>query len=386
MKNFNSVNKQIELKLIKEGNTLAESGPITVLPDSVETFLFDDTPTGLSQIELFPKDDLAVDNTAYISAPLKKKVNVLLITNEVRSNLENALRASKDLSVNVVNPPVLTLNTQGNRIEPFAHDAIIIHNINNVGARTGILPGTYQDISNFVKGGGVFIQTAQSDLLAFDVADTSPVNWGTLESQNKKVCVDIVNEITKEFQNNVCFATAAQYFTATPKQNAQVLARIGDQPTFVVAPLGRGTVFYYGILDEQSDFRSLPSYPIFWNTLINFLTEAEDITDFNTNTGRTLAVNEQRVTTPSGTLTTSKLFFDEAGLYEFGGKTVAANVLDSEESDVTKGSVLEDDSESTQALRAHTLEENFSVSAGILLLVFLLLLFELWYIKQRGDF
>ncbi|HJO02307.1 MAG TPA: BatA and WFA domain-containing protein, partial [Candidatus Woesearchaeota archaeon] len=147
VKNFNSIRKQISLKLIKDGGVIADSGDIEVLPNSIESFMFDDTPTGVSKIELNPKDDLDVDNVVYISAPLKKKVNVLLITNNKDTNLENALLASRDIALNVVNPPVLTLNTYGERIEPFEHDVIVIHNINNIGKRDGILPGTFQDLS-----------------------------------------------------------------------------------------------------------------------------------------------------------------------------------------------------------------------------------------------
>ena len=52
VKNFNSVSKNIDLRLIKDGSVIAESGSIEVLPNSIETFVFDDTPTGISKIEL----------------------------------------------------------------------------------------------------------------------------------------------------------------------------------------------------------------------------------------------------------------------------------------------------------------------------------------------
>ena len=55
VKNFDSVKKQIKLKLIKDKNVIADSGAIEVLPNSVETFMFDDTPTGASKIELEPR-------------------------------------------------------------------------------------------------------------------------------------------------------------------------------------------------------------------------------------------------------------------------------------------------------------------------------------------
>ena len=147
VKNFNPVSKQVNLKLVKDGKTISESGKFSVIPNSVETFVFDDTPAGLSQIELEPKDDLMVDNAIYISAPIKQKISVLLITNSRNTYLENALLSSRDVSLNIVNPPVLTVNTHGERIEPFKSDVIIINKINNVGGRDGILPGTFQGLS-----------------------------------------------------------------------------------------------------------------------------------------------------------------------------------------------------------------------------------------------
>ncbi len=385
VKNFNSVKKQINLKLIKDKDILAESGKIDVLPNSIESFLFDDTPTGVSKIELEPKDDLDVDNVAYISAPLKKRVNVLLITNRRNTNLENALLASRDIELNIVNPPVLTVNTNGDRIEPFAHDVIVVHNINNVGKRDGILPGTFQDLSNYVKTGGKLIITAQDDLIQFNKVDLDIVDLKKLFQDTQRVCIDVVNEITKQFENDICFSTVSQYFNATAKEGANVIASIIDTPVLAVKEHFKGKIFYYGIIDEASDFRTLPSYPIFWNSLINFMAETEDIKDFNTKTGKVVTINQQRVKTPSSSLTASKVIFDEVGIYEFDNKKFAVNLLDEAESSVTGASALEEESESGKVLKEQSTERNFSLSALILLGVFLLMGFEVFYIKRRGD-
>ena len=385
IKNFNPVNKQINLKLMRGKEVIAESGKIDVLPNSVETFLFDDTPAGVSRIVLEPEDDLNVDNVAYISAPLKKKVNVLLITNRRNTNLENAFLASRDISLNVVNPPVLTLNTGGDKIEPFEHDVIVVHSINNVGNRDGILPGTFQDISIFVKNGGKLIITAQNDLDKFNKADLDIVNLDKLLDDTRKVCVDIINVMTKQFENDICFSTVSNYFSAEPLEGTNVIASIGDIPVFAVKEHFKGKIFYYGIIDSASDFKTLPSYPIFWNSLVNFMAETEDIRDFNSKTGKIVAIDEQRVKTPSTSLTTSKVLFDEVGIYEFNNKKFGVNLLDDKESDVTKGSVLEEDSESAEVLREKGVEKDFDLSILILILVFLLMLFEVFYIKRRGD-
>jgi len=385
IKNFNSVNKQVNLILMKDNEVIAESGNIDVLPNSIESFLFDDTPTGVSRIVLEPDDGLGVDNIAYISAPLKKRVNILLITNKRNTNLENALLASRDIRLNVVNPPVLSLNTRGDKIEPFDQDVIVIHNINNVGRRDGILPGTFQDLSNYVKDGGKLIITAQSDLDKFNMIDLEIVNLKSLVKDTQQVCADVINEMTKQFRNDICFSTVSEYFSTESGEGTNTIASILGMPVLAVKEHFKGKIFYYGIIDEASDFRTLPSYPIFWNSLVNFMAETEDIRDFNLQTGKIIAINQQRVKTPSTSLTTSKVIFDEVGIYEFNDKKFAVNLLDKDESDITQGSVLEEESESTQVLKEKGFEKDFSLSILILILVLLLMIFEVFYIKRRGD-
>jgi len=384
VKNFNNEQKKINLKLVKDGNTITESGEIDILPSSVESFLFDDTPTGVSRIVLEPEDSLDVDNVAYISAPLKKRVSTLLITNKKNTNLENALLASRDISLNVVNPPVLTLNAKGNKIEPFGHDVIVVHQIGRVG-REAILPGTFQDLSNYVRNGGKLIITAQEDLDQFNKVDLDIVTLNKLVEDTERVCVDTINELTKQFENDICFSTVSKYFSADTKKGTNIIASIFGVPALAVKEHFKGKVFYYGIIDEASDFKTLPSYPIFWNSLINFMAGTEDIRDFNSKTGRIVTINQQRVKTPSASLTTSRVIFDEVGIYEFDGKSFAANLLDEKESDVIGENVLKEEGESAEVLKERGAEKNFSLSILILLGVFLLMCLEVFYIKRRGD-
>ena len=79
------------------------------------------------------------------------------------------------------------------------------------------------------------------------------------------------------------------------------------------------------------------------------------------------------------------MIFDESGYYEFDDKKFAANLIDETESDVTKGSTLEKESESSDVLKEASTERDFSISPLILIAVFLLLCFEVFYIKRRGD-
>ena len=384
VKNFDNKEKSVRLRLFQGEQLLAESEEVKVLPNSIESFLFDDTPAGVSRIEIEPKDDFMADDVAYISAPLKKQVHVLLITNRKNTNLESALKASKDVALSVVNPPVLTIDVNGNKIEPYKHDVIITHEINNVNKREGILPGTFQDLASFVKNGGNLIITAQNNLNEIDIGENKVVNLKSRVEQPKRICTSLINQLTKQFGNEPCFASTSRYFNADAAEGTLTIASIDNIPVLALKNLQKGRVFYYGIIDSASDFRTLPSYPIFWNQLINFLAESEDINDFNFKTGSVVTIDEQKVKTPSVSLKTSKVLFDEVGIYEFNNKKFAANLLDEKESNINAESYLEEES-AFKVLKDKTKEKDFSLNILLLVLVFLLLCFEVIYIKRRGD-
>ena len=390
VKNFMDTEKAVVLKLISGGKEVSSSGSIKVLPKSIEAFVFDDAPTGVSEIVLQPTDNFELDNTVYISTPLKKYFDVLLITNKKNSNLEIALDASKDISLCVVNPPVLTICTSGDKdggkVEPYDHDAIVVHEINNVGERNGILPGTFIDISSYVRKGGQLIFTAQDDLGGINMYDSAILDFKGKTEEAASVCVDIINQFTKQFERDICFTTTGKYFKATLKEDAVSIASSSDNnPIIALKNIGAGKVAYYGIFDDNSEFKTLPSYPIFWNSLVNFMIDQESINEFNYKAGKILTIPEQKVKTPSGTLKTSKLIMDEAGIYELDERKIAINLLDEEESNVAPVMDIEGEEKKEAALEKERVEHNFGIAPLLLLIAFLLLGLETYYLKARGD-
>jgi len=384
VKNFNSEAKQVTIKIVKDSKEITQT-KVTIAPNSIENFVFD-TPAGISKVELEPKDDLEADDTAYIATPPKIKNSVLLITNEKSSNLELALGAAKDVELNIVNPPVLTINTKKERIEPYKHDVIIVYGINNVNKRDGIVPGTFEDIEDYVKKGGNAIIAAQDDSKEINTRDLLAVELKNKINKATKICVETINQITKQFEKERCFTTTASYFGAETKKGAITFASADDKtPLIVYGEKEKGKVAYYGILDATSDFKTLPSYPIFWNSLINFMIGTEDIKDFNQKTGKIVTINEQKVKTPSSSLTTSKLLMDEVGIYEFDSKKFAVNLLDEKESDVNLLSKIENKEEREKLLERESKEHDFNLEPTILMFVFLFMLTEFFYIKRRGD-
>ena len=384
IKNFNKEARDTTIKIVKDNKVVTQT-KVNIAPNSVENFIFD-TPAGISRVELEPKDDLEADDAAYIATPPKIKNYVLLVTNEKSSNLESALEAAKDVELNVVNPPVLTINTKKQKIEPYKHDIIIAYKINNVNKRDGIVPGTFEDIEEYVNNGGNMVIAAQDDLKEIKMGGLPAVELKSKVNKPTKVCVDAINQITKQFEKERCFTTTASYFGAEAKKGTITFASADDKtPLIVYGEKKKGRIAYYGILDDTSDFKTLPSYPIFWNSLINFMVGTEDIKDFNYKTGRILTINEQKVKTPSSSVTTSKLLMDEVGIYEFDNKKFAVNLLDEKESDISLPSKVESQQERKQLLERESKYHDFNLEFPVLVLVFVFMMAEFIYIKRRGD-
>ncbi len=384
VKNFNNAAQERVVKIIKDNKVITQT-KVSLPAKSIENFIFD-TPAGISKVELDPKDDLEADDIAYIATPPKSRNSVLLITNEKSSNLELALSAAKDIELNVVNPPVLTINTKKEKIEPYKHDAIIVYKINNVNKRDGIVPGTFDDIGEYVDKGGSLVISAQDDLKEISIGDLSVVELRHKLNKPTKVCVETINQITKQFEKEKCFTAAGSYFGADAKKGTIIFASANDKsPLIAYGERKKGKAAYYGILDDTSDFKTLPSYPIFWNSLINFMIGTEDIKEFNHKTGKIITIGEQKVKTPSSSLVTSKLLMDEAGIYEFDNKKFAVNLLDEKESDISLPSKVEAQKEREKLLQRESKEHDFNLELVILGLVFLFMMAEFIYIKMRGD-
>ena len=381
VKNFNNEPKERMINILKENKIVAQT-KVNIARNSIENFIFE-TPAGVSKIKIEPEDDLSVDDIAYIATPPKIKNSVLLVTNEKeKSNLELALEAAKDIDLNVVRPPVLTINTKKEKIEPYKQDIIIIYKIK----KNEIVPGTFVDIEEYVEKGGNLIITAQDDLRDINMRSLPSVELKNKINKATKVCVETINQITKQFEKERCFTTTPSYFGAEPKKGTITFASADDKtPLIVYGENKKGNVVYYGILDDTSDFKTLPSYPIFWSSLINFMIGIEDIKNFNFKTGKIMTINEQKVKTPSAILTTSKLLMDEVGIYEFDNKKVAVNLLDEKESNVNLPSKVEARKEREKLLERESKEHDFNLELIILGLVFLFMLTEFIYIKRRGD-
>jgi len=182
------------------------------------------------------------------------------------------------------------------------------------------------------------------------------------------------------------FGVSERYFKAEPKNNTIVLAEAEDgSPIIAIAEHNNGNIIYYGILDGFSNFKTSIHYPIFWNDMMNFLVRTEDLSDYNFNTGRIIPVETQTVTLPSGEIETSKVFFDEAGIYQIGRKKIAASLLNEKESDVSQINEQMVDEHKEFYVKETEEKEELSFEYLLIIIAALVILAELMYIKMRGD-
>lgn len=363
VKNFNQKEEEITVLVSNKGKGTKYDRAIPAR--SVEVIEFE-TPTGLTKITVEEKDDLMADNEAFISAPENKQVKTLLITNRDKSYIKTALLSSADIDLTVYKPPV---------IPSLDFDVIIIYEVNS----QFLVPGFFSDIKEKVSEGTKVVIAAQDDLAKLNL--DLPVKLKEVKGASR-ANTKITNQLTKDID----FGVMSKYFEAEAKNETITLVEADDfSPLIAMKEQNNGMIIYYGLFDDYSDFKSLTGYPIFWNNLIGFLTLTENINDYNTKTGKVESIIEQTVETPDGAVKTNKLFFDKTGIYEFGGRKIAANLLSEKESDVAKTVSLSE--EGSYLLVDEELREKQKKELRNMIIAFALfmLCLEIIYIKRRGD-
>ncbi|MCK4670111.1 MAG: BatA and WFA domain-containing protein [Nanoarchaeota archaeon] len=359
--NFHDKEQTVAIKI----GTLEKT--FNMQPNSVEVISIA-TPPGLTKVEILNTDHLPADNVGYISTPDQNKIRVLLITNKENAFLKSALTASQNVELDVAIPPIVP--------DPN-HDVVVFNDFD----ASKLLPGTFETLTNYVKRGSSVIFTAQKRM-----PDTSliPANIGPLGNESSDLVPGLVNALTKDIE----FGSVAKYFNATAAPNSMVLAKTEDDntPVIVTKDLGAGKIVYYGIFDDQNDFKYSPFYPIFWNNLLYYLAYSQDLSDYNFKTGAILNLQTPtKVKAPSGYLTTQNLLLDEIGIYELPNKKIAVNLANPKESNLKKS---EDKYRSSKILEEfekgkRKVNKSFVTYLAIIALIFIM--FEMYYIKRRGD-
>lgn len=334
--------------------------------DSVEVISIA-TPAGLTKVEILNTDHLPADNTGYISTPEENKIRVLLITNKENPFLKSALTASPNVELDVAIPPIVP--------DPN-HDIVVFDDFD----ASKLLPGTFESITNYVRKGNSVIFVAQEN-----IPETSliPVIIGPAANDTVKVVPGIVNQLTKDIE----FGSVSKFFNGTAAPNSVVLAKTEDGvPIIVMKELGGGNLVYYGIFEEGNDFRYSPSYPIFWNNLIYHMAYSQDLSDYNYRTGTIMNLKTPtKVETPSGKITADHLLLDEIGIYELPDRKIAVNLMDPEESNLKRSEKKYQTSKILEEFEKGKRKADKSLVSYLAIIALILILFEMFYIKRRGD-
>ena len=407
VKNFNDRPAGINVKYDNNKKTLEKINR-TLLPNSVEVFNFK-TLQGVSEIMIDGTDDLSSDNIVFTNVPDIRKANILLISSmpyvldplnskrfvpqkdpsvtscsdlNTRINELNKQKRLKETSslvmilaalsdLNKINcdyrfPPILP-----NYNELKKYDIIIFHNFENE-----LTPVNERDIERVVNNGTSLIVTAQDGSMENQaLLNLLPVNIFEKVNSNSS----LIKSVELPYLKDVEFSDTERHFKAAAKENAIIVAQDSKDSSVIIAQHshGLGTVVYYGILDQYSNFKRSPSYPVFWNRLIGYLTETSNLDDYNFAVDRIITVKN----TQTGEY--EKVLLDEVGVKDLENKKIAVNLINEKESDVAKKIDIGKDIEleSYEGAGKEKVEGEYYLILGGLLFLCL----EFLYLKWRGD-
>ena len=386
VRNYNDDARTAKLQVVKDNNVVDEKSG-SVMANSVEIFDFQ-TPGGISKIQLSPEDGFNLDNDLYISAPESRTVDVWLITNlkdgealeqSDKKNylkydfLTSALTVDKNIKLFIAKPPIIDQTTNLQKIETINPSVIIIHEV-----KEDFLPGAFDYIRKLAEKGTKVIITAQDDMSKLKFDDIMPVVLG-----GKANRTDMLKVVSNEFTKDVEFIGLDSYYTASLKDGAAVFAEATADKSPIIAQAGN--VIYYGIIDSRSGFKTTTSYPIFWSSLIKSLVETENIADYNFVTGKIMVFqDDKKILKPSGYVRTNHLLVDEIGIYEIDNYKYAVNMLNEQESDVSKKTEVLEEEKAFETTRVKE-KARLYLEIPLIVIALLLMITELLLIKFRGD-
>jgi hypothetical protein len=370
IKNFMNIEKTINVKYgeIRE--------VVNIESNDVKSITFTTLP-GNSIIELEVKDDFIIDDKAYISMPEEASMNILMIANENEPFLETALNLISKVSINIQRPPIINFG------EP---NLIILGKIN----KDLIIPGDIRKIKSMVEEQGIpLIILAQDNILDLDLGDLIPFEIIRREPVIGNELVIPTRPGLYLTPSEIQFGQVGKFYQSRNIDDIITYAHVSTNkyPIIAMYTYGSGRVLYYGIFDEYSEFKSDIYYPVFWKRALDLLIGGKSIGEINKKTGYMQVLNDNAVVrTPEGMRTGRIITLDYSGFYNFNDFTIAANLLNEEEQRLNRPEInLERSNLNYQMEKSVRSTKNKELSYLFILLATLFLIFELLYIKFRGD-
>ncbi|MFC7046717.1 BatA domain-containing protein [Halobacteriaceae archaeon GCM10025711] len=324
-------------------------------------------PAGGGPLRLSPGDGFPTDDVAYVAAPDRDQIRVLLVTNDENRYLVTALSVLDEVALTVASPPTSVTDE---------YDVIVFSNVDP----DRLLQGTVQSARETVQSGGGVAILAQPDLDRLPYAELLPVDPGPVAEGSS------IQVVEDPLTRGIAFPVPGEYVTGDQQGGLALVREEDGTPIVDTITLGPGRTLYYGYIEESSTFKTNYLYPVFWKRAIYFLAGREPLPESNRRTGERLQFpRPTTVETPVGPRTARTLRMDVAGYYEAGGRRVSASLLDASESNVTAAPL--ERQAGTGPLTLREVEERVPVTLTPLVIFGALgfVVVELVYLKYRGD-
>lgn len=360
VKNFNE--KSYKVKISSE----YESKTLELLPNSVgeETFTL---KSGKTTFTLEANDDFQPDNYLYIIVPEREKIKTLYLTNNFgKDYFKTALRSLDRLDITEANLPVVP---EGD------YELYIVKDID----KSKLLPATFGDFYRAAEDGARVIVNLQSDSSSIDYKSLGLLNLDSLKGRSILI-KNIKNEVTSDVE----FGDVNKYFSSSDYDCENWVMSKEQDPLICYKEVDEGSILINGIIEAESDFKNTPDYPIFWSSVLDYIFPEEQKEDVIFNTGTIMPISFQEIKTPTGTINTNKIILNRAGFYSYDNKTIAANLLDYDESNINQKQDIESELGSLIG-KASTESEQTDVARYLIFFALLLVFIELFVIKWRGD-
>jgi len=336
IRNFNDKSATLDVQLESNPDTASSSkvrNSVQLEEYGSQQIKFSNIPQGISTVKILNEDAIPCDNTACISIPEVKPKKILVLTDidkaASKSPLVTAISLLPDVGVDV------RKDLPDNATE---YDTIIVNSKNKPLSTNDALK-----IAAYAKNGKDLIvigyECLHDSLQMHGLYSILPVDIQSVAKEGSYT-IETVGSGTNIF-DDVSFGEVylRKLLVTLPKEDAAVLVDAGEAgPLVCMQNINEGTVTYIGFSDTTeadgwNKFATTPTYPVFWAKLLRYMWGIEDISETNVNTGRNQAFDQTlKIKTPTESVSSDFVYYDECGLYELNQKTIAVNLYDSGES------------------------------------------------------
>jgi len=344
VKNFNDKSIKLDVRMESKSelfSTQKVRNSVSLGKYGTQQITFSNIRQGTSTVEILNKDAVPCDNTAYISIPEIIPKQILVLTDQDPAVNRSALLTAVSLMPNTVVDVHYKL-LEGLPADYTRYDTIIVN------SKYGPLSSkSARKIADYAKSGKDLIVIGNGCLYNCSemrgLYPVLPVNIKSFEGEGSYT-IEAAGSGKNIFEDIAFEEVYVRKFLATaPKEDAVVLAELkgsgkGAGPMVSTWNIYNGTTAYVGFSDATdnepwNNFHTMPTYPVFWAKLLKYMWGIGDINEINVRTGRYQPLEHNaRIRTPTETITSNFVYYDECGLYKLDQKTIAANLYDPLES------------------------------------------------------